>query len=62
MTFAFGVGMFFYNMFCVLIALLIIYYIINRLKLVKIRVENGMENQGFPTICIVKTLIKYLEK
>ena len=28
MTFAFGMGMFFYNMFCVLIALLVIYYVI----------------------------------
>ena len=27
-----GVGMFFYNMFCVLIALLIIYYVINNIK------------------------------
>ncbi len=32
MTFAFGVGMFFYNMFCVLIIMLAIYYVINRFK------------------------------
>ena len=32
MTFGFGIGMFFYNTFCVLIALLVIYYIINNLK------------------------------
>ena len=32
MTFGFGIIMFFYNMFCVLVALLIIYYVINKLK------------------------------
>ena len=32
MTTIFGLGMFFYNMFCVLVALLIIYYVINKLK------------------------------
>ena len=31
MTFTFGLGMFFYNMFCVLIIMLAIYYIINKL-------------------------------
>jgi len=31
MTFGFGVGMFFYNAFCVLIIMLAIYYIINKL-------------------------------
>ena len=32
MTVAFGMGMFFYNMFCVLIALLVIYYVINNIN------------------------------
>ena len=32
MTFEFGIGMFFYNMVCLLIGLLILYYVINNLK------------------------------
>ena len=32
MTFAFGLGMFFYNTFCVLIIMLVIYYVINNFK------------------------------
>jgi hypothetical protein len=32
MTFEFGLGMFFYNMVCLLIGLLILYYVINNLK------------------------------
>ncbi len=31
-------------------------------KKVKIKVENGMENQGFPMICTVKGTMKYLKK
>ena len=32
MTAAYGIGMFGYNMICLLIGLLIIYYVINKIK------------------------------
>ena len=32
MTFEFGIGMFFYNMICLMIGMIIIYYVIRNIK------------------------------
>ena len=44
MTAAYGVGMFGYNMVCLLIGLIIIYYVINNLKEPVITVKTSKSN------------------